>query len=95
MGVEVHSKRHAVFGVECRSSDTVTPQALRGYFGEHVILKGDMYFLMGKDQAELKRLTAGVAWAVQNEPWRLEIDRWNSFVNVDVTFLDGLTPLGA
>jgi hypothetical protein len=31
-----------------------------------------------------------VTWAVQTRPWRLEIDLWRSFVNVDVEFLEGL-----
>lgn len=59
-------------------------------FGEKVICKSDLYLIMGKDEAELKQITTGVAFAVQTEPWRLEIDWWKSFVNIDIDFLQGL-----
>ena len=59
-------------------------------FGEQVIAKREMYLVMGKDEADLKKVAAGVTWAVQTEPWRLEVDFWKSFVNVDLGFLEGL-----
>lgn len=58
--------------------------------GKKVIVKRDMYLIMGEDETDLLRLAATVTYAVQTEPWRLEIDLWRSFVNVDLPFLDGL-----
>lgn len=55
-----------------------------------MIVKRDMYFVMGEDEADLLKLSAAVTYAVQTEPWRLEIDLWRSFVNVDLAFLDEL-----
>ncbi|OCK76507.1 hypothetical protein K432DRAFT_335574 [Lepidopterella palustris CBS 459.81] len=59
-------------------------------FGDQVIVKRDLYLVMGKDEAELRKLAVGVTWAVQTEPWRLEIDFWKSFVNIELEFLEGL-----
>jgi len=58
--------------------------------GNKVVVKRDLYLVMGKDEAELLKLAGTVTYAVQTEPWRLEIDLWRSFVNVDVAFLEGL-----
>ena len=62
----------------------------RDIFGEKVIVARDMVFVMGKDEKELRRLSEGATWAIQTKPWRLEVDFWRSFVNVDVEFLQGL-----
>lgn len=58
--------------------------------GDKVLVKRDLYLVMGEDEAELLKLAATVTYAVQTERWRLEIDLWKSFINVDVAFLDGL-----
>jgi hypothetical protein len=60
------------------------------FFGDQVIVATDLYFVMGRDEAELRKLAAGVTFAVQTEPWRMEIDFWRSFVGVDLGFLEGL-----
>ncbi|XPS80532.1 hypothetical protein M3J09_012484 [Ascochyta lentis] len=52
----------------------------------------DLVVVMGRDEKELRRFSEGVTWAVQTKPWRLEVDFWRSFVNVDVEFLEGLDP---
>jgi hypothetical protein len=59
-------------------------------FGQQVIVAKDLILVMGRDEKNLRQLAEGVTWAVQTKPWRLEIDLWRSFVNVDVEFLEGL-----
>ncbi|KAF2657236.1 hypothetical protein K491DRAFT_756974 [Lophiostoma macrostomum CBS 122681] len=59
-------------------------------FGDQVILARDLFLVMGRDESDLRRLSEGVTWAVQTKPWRVEIDFWRSFVNVDVQFLQDL-----
>ena len=50
----------------------------------------DLMLVMGRNEADLRRLAEGVTWAVQTKPWRLEVDFWRSFLNVDGAFLEGL-----
>lgn len=59
-------------------------------FGQQAIVAKDLILVMGRDEKNLRQLAEGVTWAVQTKPWRLEIDLWRSFVNVDVEFLEGL-----
>jgi hypothetical protein len=59
-------------------------------FGHQVVVAKDLMLVMGRDEQDLRRLTEGVTWAVQTKPWRLEVDFWRSFVNVDGAFLEGL-----
>jgi hypothetical protein len=63
-------------------------QPFKKIFGTQVIVAKDLVLVMGKDEEELKRLSGGVTWAVQTKPWRLEVDFWRSFVNVDAEFLE-------
>ncbi|KAH7339212.1 hypothetical protein BKA66DRAFT_581855, partial [Pyrenochaeta sp. MPI-SDFR-AT-0127] len=59
-------------------------------FGAHVVVAKDLALVMGKDQTHLRKLSEGVTWAIQTRPWRLEVDFWRSFVNVDIKFLESL-----
>jgi hypothetical protein len=59
-------------------------------FRQQAIVAKDLVLVMGKNQKDLRQLAEGVTWAVQTQPWRLEIDFWRSFVNVDVEFLERL-----
>ncbi|KAH4185759.1 hypothetical protein HBI81_224290 [Parastagonospora nodorum] len=59
-------------------------------FGLQVIVCKDLVLVMGRDKADCRLLSGGVTWAVQTKPWRLEVDFWRSFVNVDAKFLEGL-----
>jgi hypothetical protein len=59
-------------------------------FGAQVVVAKDLVLVMGRDESNLRQLSEGVTWAVQTKPWRLEMDFWRSFVNVDVGFLEGL-----
>ena len=59
-----------------------------------VIVKKDMILVMGKDEEDLRKYATGVAYAVITKPWRLELDLWKSFVNIDLAFLEELETLG-
>lgn len=55
-----------------------------------VVVREDTFLVMGMDEEELLRLTAAVVYAVQTDLWRLEVDLWRSFINVDLKMLEGL-----
>jgi len=59
-------------------------------FGQQVIVAKDLVLVMGRDARNLRQLAEGVTWAIQTKPWRLEVDWWRSFVNVEAEFLEGL-----
>ena len=46
--------------------------------------------MMGDDEADLLTFATSTTFAVQTAPWRLEVDLWKSFVNIDLGFLEGL-----
>ena len=62
----------------------------RKQLGKQVITKRDILLVMGKDEEELKRYAVAATWAVQTRPWRMDVDLWKSFVNVDLPFLERL-----
>ncbi|KAL9586660.1 MAG: hypothetical protein Q9203_003784 [Teloschistes exilis] len=62
---------------------------------EHVLrgrtfVKRDLVIVMGTDEEDLLRLATATTFAIVEEPWRLEVDLWRSFVNVGLGFLEGL-----
>jgi hypothetical protein len=57
---------------------------------DKIVIKRDMVIIMAEDAEELHTLTSAVTFAIQTRPWRLEVDYWKSFINVDVGFLDSL-----
>ena len=59
-------------------------------FGDKVVHKQDLVLVMGRDETELQRLTTAATYAVQTKSWRLEVDVWKSFVNVELGFLERL-----
>lgn len=61
-----------------------------GRDGDKIKIRKDVMLIMGKDEEELLRLTAATTFTIQTRPWRLEIDFWKSFVNIDVGFLESL-----
>jgi hypothetical protein len=65
-------------------------QPYEGVWGKQVVVAKDLIVVMGKNEKELRRFSEAVTWAVQTKPWRLEVDFWRSFVNVDEKFLQGL-----
>ncbi len=60
------------------------------FFKDKVVVKRDKYLVMGSDEKELFRLASAMTFAIQMRPWMLEVDLWQSFVNVDVDFLEQL-----
>jgi len=66
----------------------ITPY--KRFLGKNVIVRRDKYLVMASDEKELFKLVAATTFAIQTKPWRLELDLWKSFVNVDFEFLAGL-----
>ena len=58
--------------------------------GHRVVVKKDLLLVLGTDEEDLLKYSTAATFAIQTEPWRLEVDLWRSFVNVDVAFLEGL-----
>ena len=54
------------------------------------MVRRDLVLVMGSNEPDLKEMATAVTFAIQTRPWRLEVDLWRSFVNVDRTFLEGL-----
>src|SRR5690242_9582241 len=67
-------------------------QPYEDIWGKQVWVAKDLIIVMGKDEKEARRYSEGATWVVQTKPWRLEVDFWRSFVNVDIKFLEGLDP---
>jgi hypothetical protein len=59
-------------------------------FRKQVIVKRDMLLVMAESEEELTRFAIAVTFAVQTNPWRMDIDLWKSFVNIDLAFLEAL-----
>lgn len=59
-------------------------------FTGKVVFKRDMALVIAENEEDLRWNMAGVIFALQNRPWRFEVDLWKSFVNVDQDFLKGL-----
>lgn len=52
--------------------------------------KRDMVLVMGVDERDLRRHATAPVFALQDNPWRFEVDFGKSFGNVDWPFLEGL-----
>ena len=59
-------------------------------FKDKVLIKRDLFLVMGEDEQDLLKYAVATTFAIQTDPWRLEVDLWRSFVNVDMGFLEGL-----
>lgn len=57
---------------------------------ERVLVMRDLFLVMGEDEEDLRKHAVATTFAIQTDPWRLEVDLWRSFVNVDIAFLEGL-----
>lgn len=65
--------------------------SLPALLGNNVTVRRDSLLVMAKDEDELLKLASAATYAVQTfDTWRLEIDLWRSFVNVDLGFLEAL-----
>ncbi len=61
---------------------------------DKVLRMRDLVIVMGSDEQNLLEYTTATIFAVQTEPWKLEVDLWRSFVNVDLGFLEWADGLG-
>ncbi|PQE18079.1 mfs allantoate protein [Rutstroemia sp. NJR-2017a BVV2] len=76
------------YSIHISASRRIMP--FKRQFGDKVVAKRDKFLVMGEDEADLLRLVTGVTYAIQMRPWRLEVDLWMSFINVDLGFLENL-----
>lgn len=60
------------------------------YFHGKVLLRRDVVLVVGENEKECRELTTAAVFAIQTRPWRLEVDPWKSWWNVDLPFLEGL-----
>ena len=58
--------------------------------GERVFVKRDLFLVMGENEEDLLKYATAATFAIIGEPWRLEIDLWRSFVNIDMGFVENL-----
>ncbi|KAI9736220.1 MAG: hypothetical protein M1834_001106 [Cirrosporium novae-zelandiae] len=65
-------------------------QPYKHILGRNVKIRKDIFLVMGGDDEELFKMAVGMTFAIQTAPWRLEVDWWRSFVNVDFAFLEKL-----
>lgn len=66
----------------------ITPY--KQFFGDKVVVKKDQFLVMGVDEVDCRNLSIACVWAITTRPWRLEVDAWKSWFNVDFGFLNGL-----
>ena len=60
------------------------------FLRDSVVIRRDSLLVMARDEDDLLKLSSAVTYAVQTfDTWRLEIDLWRSFVNVDLGFIEG------
>ena len=58
--------------------------------GDRVFVMRDLYLVMGVDAGDLEWYATAVMFAIQTEPWRMEVALWRSFINVNLEFLEGM-----
>lgn len=71
------------------ASQRISP-TFRSLFGDKVIVKTNVFLVMGEDEKELMKLAMAITYAIERKPWRWEVDLWKSFVNIDFGFLERL-----
>ena len=62
----------------------------RSQLGKNVKVRRDIVLVMGNDTKQLEEMMLGTVFAIQTANWRLEVDFWRSFVDVDLEFLEAL-----
>ncbi|CAF9940033.1 MAG: hypothetical protein ALECFALPRED_008406 [Alectoria fallacina] len=80
-GVGVHSIHHA---------SRLRVMQFKLLFKRNVLVKKDLFLVMGEGEEDLLKYAVATTFAIQTDRWRLEVDLWRSFVNVDLEFLEGL-----
>jgi hypothetical protein len=59
----------------------------RAMCGARVVVRRDLVLVMAADEEELRKYVVAVAWVLQSDNWRWEIDVWKSLVNANIAFL--------
>ena len=57
---------------------------------DKVVVNRDIILISGDNQEDLEKWMLGTVFGIQGNPWRLEIDCWRSFIDVELGFLEGL-----
>ena len=65
-------------------------QPHRHILGKNVFICRDKFLVMAENEQDLCKFAVATTFAIQTNPWRLEVDLWKSFVNIDLEFLQGL-----
>lgn len=52
--------------------------------------KGNMVSVMSETKEQLSSVLTPVVFMLQSNPWRIEVDFWKSFIDVDFPFLEKL-----
>lgn len=60
--------------------------------GRNVFVRRDLVMVMAENEAELLKLAIATTFMINTDPWRLEVDLWKSFVNVDHQFISDMRP---
>ena len=69
---------------------TLRMEPFKKFFGKKLVVKRDVFLVMGEDEKDLLNVAAAATYAIQTDPWRFEVDLWRSFVNMDIKTLEGL-----
>lgn len=65
-------------------------EPFRHLLGKNVLFSRNLFLVMGENESDLCKFAIATTFAIQTNPWRLEVDLWRSFVNIDLEFLQGL-----
>ena len=65
-------------------------ESIEGVLAGNVVFKRNAILVMGGNEKELLRCAAATAFLLQTRPWRMEVDLWKSYINVDLEFLQDL-----
>ena len=58
---------------------------------DNLLLRRNLFLVCGENEERCERLSVALVFAVQKDPWRLEVDLAGSFVNVGAEFvLEGM-----
>ena len=57
--------------------------------GERVYVRRILHLVMGENEEYLLKYAIATTFMIQTELWRLEVDLWRSFVNVDMERIAG------
>lgn len=86
--MEIHTHTNSEHSVYQQARSRI--KAFEREFRDLVLIKRDLFLVMGTDEKYLQKSTTAATNAIQTDPWRLEVDLCGSFVKIDLEFLEGL-----